>query len=119
MSTPAKARSGYKKRRMPPPQGSYVPGVSSGASSSTGGTLEVPTPIATASSGPLEVPILIATASGKKLALARPAARVGVEVGQVEQASVLSEEASDPFFEGLRMLLVEIIQGAVRRLAKC
>ena len=112
MSTPAKAR-------MPPPRGSYVPGVSSGASSSTGETLEVPTPIATASGETLEVPTPIATASGKKLALARPSARVGVEVGQAEQASVLSEEASDSFIEGLRMLLVEIIQGAVRRLAKC
>ena len=89
---------------MPPTRGS-LPGVSSGASSSTGGPLEVPTPIA--------------TASGKKLALASPAARLGVEVGQAEQASALSEEASDSFFEGLRMLLVEIVQGAVRRLAKC
>ena len=120
MSTPAKAQSGYKKkRRVPPVRSSYVLGVSSGASSFTGWTLEVPTPIATARGAPLEVPTPIATASGKKLALARPAARVGVEVGQAEQASVLSEEASDPLFEGLRMLLVEIIQGAVRRLAKC
>ena len=119
MSTPAKARSGYKKRRMPPPRRSCVPGVSNGASSSTGGTLEVPTPIATASGGPLEVPTPIATASGKKLALASPSARVGVEVGQAEQASALSEEASDPFYEGLRMLLLEMVQGAVRRLAAC
>ena len=118
MSTPATARSGYKKRRMPPPRGSCVPGVSNGASSSTGGPLEVPTPIAAANGGPLEVPTPIATASGKKLALASPAARV-VEVGQAEQASALSEEASDSFYEGLRMLLLEVVQGAVRRLAAC
>ena len=48
-----------------------MPGVSSRTSSSTGGTLEVPT--------------LIATASGKKLALASPAARGGAELAKLNR----------------------------------
>jgi len=97
MSTPARTkkwRSGYKKKRRPPRRG-CVPGVSSGASSSAGGTLEVPTPIA--------------TASGKKLALASPAAGEGVVFSQAEQAGEHSEEAFNTTMVG----------GAVRKLAKC